>query len=220
MPNHLDILLFGPAGAGKTSLIKTFYRALHEVSTFPDQIESILAVKDRFSNEGTTKFTRVTIKPDASEAAMSAQLPAEEVKKPAKGKGSTEPESIESSKIVIHDTRGQIWMDEREMAQLNMIIQGKIADKSMVEQRNFRYAYMLWEFWKRDTELFPAQIMQNRGTGISAKPHCICFVFDGSMDEIPSGEEETQFYKDILQMAQSRGYVHPQVVLTCMDKVE
>jgi GTPase SAR1 family protein len=30
MPNHIDILLFGPAGAGKTSLIKTFYRALHE----------------------------------------------------------------------------------------------------------------------------------------------------------------------------------------------
>jgi len=29
MPDHIDILLFGPAGAGKTSLIKTFYRALH-----------------------------------------------------------------------------------------------------------------------------------------------------------------------------------------------
>ena len=30
VPNHIDILLFGPAGAGKTSLIKTFYRALHQ----------------------------------------------------------------------------------------------------------------------------------------------------------------------------------------------
>ena len=29
VPDHIDLLLFGPAGAGKTSLIKTFYRALH-----------------------------------------------------------------------------------------------------------------------------------------------------------------------------------------------
>jgi GTPase SAR1 family protein len=35
MPNHIDILLFGPAGAGKTSLIKTFYRALHENKEMP-----------------------------------------------------------------------------------------------------------------------------------------------------------------------------------------
>ena len=64
MPEHLDILLFGPAGAGKTSLIKTFYRSLHHKSTLPEQIESELSVKDRNSNEGTTKFTKVIIKPD------------------------------------------------------------------------------------------------------------------------------------------------------------
>ena len=29
LPNHVDILLFGPAGSGKSSLIRTFYRALH-----------------------------------------------------------------------------------------------------------------------------------------------------------------------------------------------
>ena len=28
-PSHVDILLFGPAGSGKSSLIKTFYRSLH-----------------------------------------------------------------------------------------------------------------------------------------------------------------------------------------------
>lgn len=64
MPNHLDILLFGPAGAGKTSLIKTFYRALHEKSVLPDEIEGALSVKDRNSNEGTTKFTKVVVKPE------------------------------------------------------------------------------------------------------------------------------------------------------------
>lgn len=34
---------------------------------------------------------------------------------------------------MIHDTRGQIWMDEREKEQLNQIIDGKIKDKSLVE---------------------------------------------------------------------------------------
>ena len=64
VPEHLDILLFGPAGAGKTSLIKTFYRSLHHKSTLPEQIMNDLTVKDCNSNEGTTKFTKVIIKPD------------------------------------------------------------------------------------------------------------------------------------------------------------
>ena len=63
VPDHLDILLFGPAGAGKTSLIKTFYRALHQTSAFPRHIESMLTVKDRHANEGTTQYTKVVIKP-------------------------------------------------------------------------------------------------------------------------------------------------------------
>ena len=114
-----------------------------------------------------------------------------------------------SSKITIHDTRGQIWMDDREMSQLNLLIQGKVADRALVEQRNHRYAYLLWEFWKRDTELFPPQILQAGSTGLKAKPHCLCFVFDGSMDEIPNGEEEINFYKEILELARRRGYTSP-----------
>jgi len=97
VPDHLDILLFGPSGAGKTSLIKTFYRALHAKSFLPEQLESILTVKDRNSNEGTTRFTKVTVKPDADDP-------------------------HQTNSIVVHDTRGQIWMDEREQAQLDLLI--------------------------------------------------------------------------------------------------
>ena len=49
-------------------MIKTFYRALHEKSTLPNEIEGMLTVKDRNSNEGTTKFTKVIVKPDVSDA--------------------------------------------------------------------------------------------------------------------------------------------------------
>lgn len=89
-------------------------------------------------------------------------------------------------------------MDEREQGQLNLIIDGKVNEMTMVEQRNYRYAYLLWEFWKRDNELFPSGIMRRGPATLKSKPHCVVFVFDGSMDEIPNGEEEVAFYKDII----------------------
>ena len=64
VPGHVDILLFGPAGAGKTSLIKTFYRALHQKSKLPTQLAESLTVKSKDRNEGTTEFTKVVIKPE------------------------------------------------------------------------------------------------------------------------------------------------------------
>jgi len=112
-------------------------------------------------------------------------------------------------------------MDQNEIAQLDLIIDGKIKDMSLVEQRRYRYAYLLWEFWKRDRDLFPDNILiKSSEVSIRTKPHCIVFVFDGSMDEIPNGTEETAFYKDIITRARERGYFYPQVVLTCVDKVE
>jgi hypothetical protein len=72
-----------------------------------------------------------------------------------------------------------------------------VKDKSSVEQRTYRYAYLLWEFWKKDAELFPTDIMK-KTTGMRGRPHCLLFVFDGSMDLIPNGEEETEFYKEVI----------------------
>ncbi len=101
---------------------------------------------------------------------------------------------------------------------------------SYVEQRTYRYAYLLWEFWKKDTQLFPTSIIGTSGT-LQTRPHCMVFVFDGSMEKIPNGEEETKFYRDVIQMARLKSivtmrgmirveYVYPQIVLTRIDKVE
>lgn len=98
MPDHLDILLFGPAGAGKTSLIKTFYRALHDRSTLPEHVRNILTIKDRNSNEGTTKFTKVELKSDDTAEQEVSTLADQEESKTSSRKM--------SSKITIHDTRG------------------------------------------------------------------------------------------------------------------
>ena len=128
VPSHVDILLFGPAGAGKTSLIKTFYRALHGKERLPKQLMDVLTVKSRDRNEGTTEFTKVILKPEYGESTQ--VLGAGKEKKKAKV-----PHDDEDGehRITIHDTRGQIWMDEREMNQLNLVIDGKVADKSLVE---------------------------------------------------------------------------------------
>ena len=86
-------------------------------------------------------------------------------------------------------------MDQNELVQLDLIIDGKVKDMSLVEQRNYRYAYLLWEFWKKDRELFPQEILSDQGGSLKTRPHCLVFVFDGSMDEIPNGAEEVAFYK-------------------------
>lgn len=191
LPNNINILLFGPSGSGKSSLLRTFYRAYHNTKALPDEIHHKLVVKGTSHNEGTTLYTTVVIK----------------------------NESATENGIKVHDTRGQIWMDVKEKAQADLILQGKIKDQSRVEQRNHRYAYLLWEFWKNDTQLFPTEIMKSNPS-LADKPHCLLFIFDGSLDDIPNGDEETAFYHEILQLARNKGYFYPQIVLTHIDKVE
>jgi len=197
LPGHADILIFGPSGSGKSSLIRTFYMALHQSQQVPADFADRIIVKDTAMNEGTLKYISAVIKP---------------AKLDHRG-------NILSSSILCHDTRGQIWMDEREQKQLSVIMDGNVKDDTMVQQRNYRYARLLWEFWKRDSELFPPEILASK-KGLHTQPHAVLFVFDGSMEEIPDGEEETKFYKEIIQMCREKGYTNPQVVLTRIDRVE
>jgi len=197
LPPHADILVFGPSGSGKSSLIRTFYMALHKTQQVPVDFAERIIVKDTAMNEGTLKYVSAVIKPSTQDH-----------------RG-----NITTSAIMCHDTRGQIWMDEREQKQLGVMLDGSVKDDSLVQQRNYRYARLLWEFWRRDSDLFPAEIL-NRRCGLQTKPHAIIFVFDGSMEEIPDGDEETRFYREVIQMTRARGYLHPQVVLTRIDRVE
>ena len=45
LPNHADILIFGPAGSGKSSLIRTFYRSLHGTKDVPNENFKDLVIK-------------------------------------------------------------------------------------------------------------------------------------------------------------------------------
>ncbi|CAE8654684.1 unnamed protein product [Polarella glacialis] len=193
LPGHTDILIFGPSGSGKSSLIRTFFMALNKTQEVPADFADRIIVKDTAMNEGTLKYISAVIKP--------AKLD---------HRGNTV-----SSAIMCHDTRGHIWMDEREQKQLSVIMDGNIRDDSIVQQRNYRYARLLWEFWRKDAELFPPEILA-RKSSLQTQPHALLFVFDGSMDEIPDGEEETRFYREIIQMSRTKGYLNPQAIVSTL----
>jgi hypothetical protein len=107
LPNHCDILLFGPSGSGKSSLIRTFYHSLYNTRVLPAEITKSIVVKAEKQNEGTTLYSGITLKPS-------------EVRVQSTPVGKIE---YTTSAILLHDTRGQIWMDTKEMAQLDLIIQ-------------------------------------------------------------------------------------------------
>ena len=93
--NKSNIILFGPSGSGKSSFIKTLFRAIYGNPHLPPDASNKLIVKSTSENEGTLCFTRLYLK----------------------------EESDNSSAIVICDTRGHIWMDQDEKEQFKVIIE-------------------------------------------------------------------------------------------------
>lgn len=100
--NQCNIILFGPSGSGKSSFIKTLYRAIYGNPYLPPEAMAKLIIKSTSENEGTLCFTRLYLK----------------------------EENEYSSAIMICDTRGHIWMDEEEKEQFKVILEVKIIDNS------------------------------------------------------------------------------------------
>lgn len=176
--NKSNIILFGPSGSGKSSLIKTLYRSLYGTPILPPEALNKLIIKDTFQNEGTLCFTQLHLK----------------------------EETNTSSGIVVCDTRGHIQMNESEKEQFKVIIEGKCKSDVSVSQKKERDPMLLWEFWKKDSELFPKEIFNATEPGIDSLPHMIVLVFDGSLDEVIDSEDE-QFYKDLIELSYKKGKI-------------
>ena len=189
--NKCNIILFGPSGSGKSSFIKSMYRALYNSSFLPPEAMKKLIIKNELQNEGTLCFTRLHLK----------------------------EQSETSSGIILCDTRGHIRMDDTEREQFKILLNGNIKDGVKLEQRTERNPLALWEFWKRDSELFPKDIFFAEEVGIESIPHSIVFVFDGSTDEVINKEDE-MFYKDLVNISKKKGYESVHVILTRIDVFE
>ena len=159
--NKCNIILFGPSGSGKSSFIKSMYRSLYNNSFLPPDAMKKLIIKDTYHNEGTLLFSKLHLK----------------------------EENNNSSGFILCDTRGHIKMNDNEKEQFKILLDGNVKDNTLIEQRNERNPLALWEFWKKDSELFPTEIFNAEKPGINSIPHAIVFVFDGSNDEVIQKED-------------------------------
>ena len=186
-----NIILFGPSGSGKSSFIKSLYRALYNSPILPPEVMNKLIIRGTFRNEGTLNFTKLylVVKTD------------------------------NNTGITICDTRGHLKMNQNEKEQFKILLEGNVKDGVKIEQRTERDPFSLWEFWKRDSELFPKEIFDAKEPGINSVPHAVVFVFDGSIDNVIQ-EEDIFFYKDLVNFSKNKGYQDIHIVLTRIDLFE
>ena len=189
--NKCNIILFGPSGSGKSSFIKSMYRSLYNNSFLPPDAMKKLIIKDTYHNEGTLLFSKLHLK----------------------------EENNNSSGFILCDTRGHIKMNDNEKEQFKILLDGNVKDDILIEQRSQRNPLALWEFWKKDSELFPTEIFNAEEPGIDSIPHAIVFVFDGSNDEVIQKEDEN-FYKELVNISKRKGYENIHIILTRIDIFE
>jgi predicted AAA+ superfamily ATPase len=189
--SNCNIILFGPSGSGKSSFIKTLYRAIYGTNFLPPEAISKLIIKETDENEGTIFFTRLHLKES----------------------------NDNSSGILLCDTRGHILMNESEKEQFKITIQGNVKDNVQIKQIKDRNPILFWEFWKKDSELFPKEIFYAEKVGIESIPHSIILVFDGSKDEIID-KDDLEFYRDLINHSEKKGYNSINIILTRIDVFE
>ena len=189
--NRCNVILFGPSGSGKSSFIKSLYRALYNSPIIPPDASNRLKIKNIYHNEGTLNFTKLNLV----------------------------EETDNSSGIILCDTRGHFRMNENEKEQFKILLDGKVKDGMRIEQRENRDPFSLWEFWKKSSELFPNEILNSEEPSIGTIPHSVVFIFDGSSDEIVQ-EEDEKFYKELIILCKRKGYSNVQIILTRIDVFE
>ena len=189
--NRCNVILLGPSGSGKSSFIKSLYRAIYNSPNLPPEAITKLKIKDVHHNEGTLNFTKLHL--------------VEETKN--------------SSGILLCDTRGHVNMNENEKEQFKIMLDGRVKDDVYIEQRSNRDPFALWEFWKKSSELFPNEILNSEEPTISSIPHAVVFFFDGSTEEVVQSEDAA-FYKELVYLCKRKGYSNIQIVLTRIDVFE
>ena len=189
--NRCNVILFGPSGSGKSSFIKSLYRSLYNSPILPPDASNKLKIKSTYHNEGTLNFTQLHLV----------------------------EETDNSSGIILCDTRGHFKMNENEKEQFKIILDGKVRDGMLIEQRENRDPFALWEFWKKSSELFPNEIINPEEPNMSSIPHAVVFIFDGSSDQIVQ-EEDEKFYKELIVLCKRKGYSSVHVILTRIDVFE
>lgn len=103
---HFNVIVFGPSGAGKSSFVRSVFNAYHDEFLEPREISDELIVKDRRANEGTTKFSIFTL---IEHEHLVLRV-------------GDRTEERRTAGIRLFDTRGQIYLDTREEAHIDLML--------------------------------------------------------------------------------------------------
>ena len=107
-------------------------------------------------------------------------------------------EDKKGDKLIIEDTRGQIWVDELEEEQIRKLLKCKIKNNCLVEQTKNKFGVL-------EKEYFSKEIIACEKPTLEYHPHSIVLIMDGSLDNVPNGKAEGEFYKKIHAMIKSYG---------------
>ena len=191
-----NLIFFGPSKAGKTSFIKSIYKALFNTINIPNTDFSKLAIRNKNSENKTLLFNQYQI-----------------IK-----------ESNNNSGLIICDSRESLKLYNVNNNK-NSFFNNIESKNNIISNNNYKIINAnpkaLLEFWEKNFDNFPKELFKEEaGLGnIRSLPHAVVFVFDGREENIIKNEE-LNFYKDLIEISKNKGYKEVHVVLTRIDEFE
>jgi len=222
-PQSLNIILFGPAGAGKSSLIYTWWRALSGSSFQNDGSES--SDKDTFFAHYAhhSLLQRLALGWTVEEAKENYKHVTGDNLAALPKHGTSffnainlTPSSETTCGIAVHDTKGQTFYTPAEEKMAEALLEGKLLPGSTEEKKMYRYWFMLGSFG-----FFTSASLAN-------SPHVLVLVFDMTLRSFRNilldfqdgaDNELLCLYRKIIHRAASQGQ-KCFVALTHVDKFE
>ena len=195
-----NLIFFGPDGVGKTSFIKSIYKAIFNTNMIPNQNISKLVVRNKNYDDKKLLFNQYQII----------------------------NESKKNSGLMICDTRESLKLNKNytiSKSGFNSIeSQNKISEINSISNNSTiinMNPKALIEFWEKSFDSFPKEIFREEiGVGnIRSLPHAVIFIFDGKKENILN-KEELSFYKNLINISKNKGYKDIHIVLTRFDEFE
>lgn len=200
-----NVIVLGPTGAGKSSLIYTFWRALHGQEILAGDHNDVLAeLSVGWSVDGTSANSALSRKHLRAQHGTKGLRVFELLSARLDGAG-----------IRVHDTKGQQFYDSRESKHASSLIRGVALEGSNQERESLRY-------WIKVGNL---GLFQKRS--LASMPHVVVLVFDVTLRSLrkmvaagdSSASPHLAVYNSVVRQARLEG-AEVYVALTHMDALE
>jgi GTPase SAR1 family protein len=209
LPSSWNVLVLGPAGAGKSSLLFTWWRALHD-SPAVEETHAVLAQLNLGWNLSDAK------RPVESQGGRGLRsrhgttgLRILDMFPPRGGGG--------GAGLCIHDTKGQQFFDSKERNHTGSLLKGVALEGSNQEKENLRYWFSVGSMG----------FFEQRS--LSTSPHAVVLVFNillrslqkmvSSADSSKEMSPQLELYCGVIQQARREG-LEVFICLTHLDVFE